>query len=47
MNSGSTYEKNVCPRDDVIVYKCGLKIPDDAIDYEEFKVKIKNSEKNL
>ena len=47
MNSGSTYEKNVCPRDDVIVYKCGLKIPDDAVDYEEFKVKIKRSEGNL
>lgn len=44
MNSGSTYENNVCPRDDIMVFKCGLTIPNDSIDYNDFKVKIKKSE---
>lgn len=44
MNSGSTYENNVCPREDIMIIKCGLFIPNDAIDYEDFKVKIKRSE---
>lgn len=47
MNSGSTYENNVCPRDDIKVFKCGLKIPNDSIDYSDFKVKIKLSEEAL
>jgi 5-methylcytosine-specific restriction endonuclease McrBC regulatory subunit McrC len=45
MNSGSTYENNVCPRDDIMIIKCGLTIPNDATDYEDFKVKINKSEK--
>lgn len=36
MNQGSTYEKNVSPRDDVSVTKHGLKIPVDAPDYAGF-----------
>lgn len=36
MNRGSTYEKNVSPRDDVSVTKHGLKIPVDAKDYTTF-----------
>jgi hypothetical protein len=44
MKSGSTYENNVCPREDIMIIKCGLFIPNDAIDYEDFKVKIKRSE---
>ena len=36
MNRGSTYEKNVSPRDDVSVTKHGLKIPVDAKDYTAF-----------
>lgn len=44
MNSGCTYENNVCPRDDIMVFKCGLAIPNDSIDYKDFKVKIKKSE---
>lgn len=36
MNRGSTYEDNVTPREDVTVIKHGLKIPDDASDYEDF-----------
>lgn len=44
MNSGSTYENNVCPRDDIMVFKCGLTIPNDSINYSDFKMKIKKSE---
>lgn len=44
MNSGSTYENNVFPRDDTMIFKCGLTIPINVIDYEDFKVKIKKSE---
>ncbi|HZK27278.1 MAG TPA: hypothetical protein VFD00_07065 [Thermoclostridium sp.] len=47
MNSGSTYENNVCPRDDIMVFKCGLIIPHDVSNYEDFKVKIKKSEEKL
>lgn len=47
MNSGSTYENNVCPRDNIMVIKCGLTIPNDVINYEDFKVKIKKSEEKL
>ena len=36
VNAGSTYEKNVHPRDDVSVIKHGLKIPRDADDYDDF-----------
>ena len=36
MNRGSTYEKNVSPRDDVSVTKHGLKIPVEAEDYTAF-----------
>lgn len=44
MNSGTTYENNVCPRNDIIIIKCGLTIPNDATDYEDFKAKMKKSE---
>ena len=44
MNSGSTYENNVSPRDNIKVIKCGLKIPKDCLDYVDFKEKIKQSE---
>ena len=44
MNCGSTYEKNVTPRDDVSVTKHGLKIPVDALNYAEFSVRMKTCE---
>lgn len=44
MNRGSTYEKNVEPRDDIQVTKHGLKIPRDAVSYEDFVSKIIISE---
>jgi len=47
MNSGSTYENNVFPRTDTMVFKCGLTIPTDVIDYEDFKAKIKKSEEDF
>ena len=44
MNRGSTYEKNVMPRDDISVLKHGLKIPMDAQNYAYFIMRIKLSE---
>ena len=41
LNRGSTYEKNVCARDDIKIIKCGLTIPNNANDYEDFKNKIR------
>lgn len=47
MNCGSTYEKNVTPRDDVSVTKHGLKIPVDALNYAEFSVRMKTCEQEF
>lgn len=44
MNQGSTYEKDVRPRDDVSITKHGLKIPADAENYESFVMRMKASE---
>ena len=44
LNKGSTFEKNVEPRDDIRVIKHGLKIPKDAADYESFKKQMAESE---
>lgn len=44
MNQGSTYEKNVRPREDISVTKIGLKIPDIVSSYEEFVVQMQQSE---
>lgn len=44
VNSGTTYEKNVVARNDVCVTKLGLLIPSDANSYDDFVMKIKNSE---
>ena len=40
MNCGSTYEKNVMPRDDISLTKHGLKIPVDAADYAGFVLRM-------
>lgn len=40
MNRGSTFEGNVAPRDDISVTKHGLKIPTDAVCYDDFAVKM-------
>ena len=47
LNSGSSFENNVKPRGDISVIKHGLKIPDNAADYEDFKKKMKYSELNF
>lgn len=47
MNKGSTYEKNVRPRDNVCVTKHGLKIPVGAENYEAFVSKMRASEKEF
>ena len=39
LNQGSTYEKNVMPRDDVSVIKHGLKIPIDVQNYAEHRAR--------
>ena len=47
LNKGSTYEKNVSPRNDVCVTKHGLKIPVDATSYVDFVNLMKESERNF
>mgnify|MGYP002678452414 FL=1 len=47
MNCGSTYEKNVMPRDDISLTKHGLKIPIDAQNYSEFTAKMKVQEQEF
>ena len=45
INQGTTYEKNVMPRDDVRVIKHGLKIPAKAPDYTSFAAGMEISER--
>lgn len=47
MNQGSTYEKNVSPREDISVTKHGLIIPRDVQGYSEFIAKIKAHEQDF
>lgn len=47
MNSGSKYEDNVVARDDIMVIKCALRIPDNCNSYEEFKKSIKYREEEF
>ena len=47
LNSGSTYEKNVAARADIMVVKHGLSIPDVVGDYVEFEENIKMAEKEF
>ncbi len=44
MNRGTTYEKNVMPRNDISVTKHGLKIPADAVSYDDFAAKMQTFE---
>lgn len=41
LNQGTTYERNVAPREDVFVIKHGLSIPSDVITYSDFVEKMK------
>ncbi len=44
LNTGTSYEKNVTPRDDVFVMKHGLLIADTASDYADFREKMRQNE---
>ena len=44
LNQGSSFEDNVLARDDVCIIKHGLKIPRNIINYQDFEIKIKDSE---
>ncbi len=47
MNRGSSYEMDVEPREDISVTKHGLKIPNDADNYDGFVAKMKQQEKEF
>jgi len=47
LNCGSTYEKNVAPQEDILIFKLGLSIPNDACDYADFRNRIKISEEHF
>ena len=47
LNRGLTYEKNVMPRDDIILTKHGLKIPASAANYSDFAEKMTASEREF
>ncbi len=47
MNKGSTYEKNVEPRNDICVTKHGLKIPNHADHYINFVERMNTYEKEF
>lgn len=44
LNQGTTYKKNVVPRDDISLVKHGLKIPSDTMDYADFVSKMATNE---
>lgn len=44
VNKGSSYEKDIEPREDVYVEKYGLKIPNESTNYDDFVSKIKACE---
>ncbi len=47
LNSGSTYENNVAPRNDICVVKHGFKIPNSVDNYNDFCVEMKESENSF
>ncbi len=47
MLRGLTYEENVETRNDIMVIKCGLKIANDATNYNDFVSKMRNNEANF
>lgn len=47
MNQGLTYENNVKIRDNILVIKCGLKIPKYSKDYDQFVEQMKQAEKDF
>ena len=47
LNKGTTYEENVKSREDVLIIKHGFKIPDDAMDYDNFVEKMEIREREF
>lgn len=47
MNQGSTYEEDVTPRNDIVVIKHGLHIPNDAEDYKSFVTQMSTREQEF
>lgn len=47
LNSGSSFEKNVKPRHDILVVKLGLSIPDNMNSYADFEKEMVNREKRF
>lgn len=45
MNQGSTYENDVRPREDIMVTKCGLTIPNSATSYDDFVLQMRENER--
>ncbi len=44
LNKGLSYDRNVCARNDILLVKHGLLIPDNASNYDDFVKKINESE---
>ena len=47
LNKGITYEKNVSKREDIVITKLGLRIPNNKESYDDFKKEIENYEKKF
>lgn len=47
LNKGTSYEQNVESRNEILVIKHGLRVPNNASGYEDFVSKIKESEKEF
>ena len=47
LNQGTKYEQNVSARDDIYVMKCGLEIPCNVSNYQEFIDKVQINERQF
>ncbi|MFT8752778.1 MAG: hypothetical protein ABF750_06645 [Oenococcus oeni] len=47
LNQGTSYEQNVQARNDIAVFKYGLKIPNEVINYDDFVRQIKRNEQDF
>ena len=47
VNSGTSYERNVVPRDEISIVKYAFKIPLNIDDYSEFVMEMKKREESL
>ena len=47
LNRGVSYENNVMGREDILLVKCGFRIPNDAVNYDQFKKHIGDNEQTF